>query len=69
MPLNLTCVAVGAPIFNVTWTTPTGTREGSLISIDSVTADNAGAYTCVVTSEGRTANDSVTIGGEGIVQG
>ena len=44
-------------------------REGSLISIDSVTADNAGAYTCVVTSEGRTANDSVTIGGEGIVQG
>ena len=63
MPLNLTCEAVGGPTLNVTWTTPTGQRVGSVISVDSVTADDAGDYRCEVTSEAGTANDSITIRG------
>ena len=64
-PLTLTCEAVGDPNLNVMWTTPTGPRVGSVIFVDSVTANNAGDYTCEVTSDGRTANISVTITGEG----
>ena len=48
----------------MTWTTPTGLRVGSVISVDNVTADNAGEYTCEVTSEAGTTNDSITIRGE-----
>ena len=62
-PLNLTCEAVGGPTLNVTWTTPTGLRMGSSISIDSVTADDAGDYRCEVTSDNGTANGSITIRG------
>ena len=62
--LNLTCEAVGGPTLNVTWTTPTGPRVGRVISIDSVTADEAGEYTCEVTTEAGTTNDSITIRGE-----
>ena len=65
MPLNLTCEAVGGPTLNVTWTTPTGPRVGSVISVDNATADDAGDYRCEVTSEAGTANDSITIKGEG----
>ena len=61
--LNLTCEAVGGPTLNVTWTTPTGLRMGSSISIDSVTADDAGDYRCEVTSDNGTANGSITIRG------
>ena len=63
-PLNLTCVAVGGPTLNVTWTTPAGPRMGRVISIDSVTADDVGEYRCEVTSEAGTTNDSITIRGE-----
>ena len=63
-PLNLTCEAMGGPTLNVTWTTPSGPRMGRVISIDSVTADDAGEYTCEVTSEAGTINDSITIRGE-----
>ena len=66
IPLNLTCEAVGGPTLNVTWTTPTGLRVGSVISVDNVTADDAGDYRCEVTSEAGTANDSITIRGEGV---
>ncbi len=48
----------------MTWTTPTGPRVGSVISVDSVTTDDAGEYTCEVTSEAGTINDSITITGE-----
>ena len=48
----------------MTWTTPTGPRVGSVISVDSVTADDAGDYRCEVTSEAGTANDSITIRGK-----
>ena len=64
IPLNLTCEAVGGPTLNVTWTTPTGPRVGSVISVDNVTADDAGDYRCEVTSEAGTANDSTAIRGE-----
>ena len=63
MPLNLTCEAVGGPTLNVTWTTPTVQRVGSVISVDSVTGDDAGGYRCEVTSEAGTANDSITVRG------
>ena len=63
-PLNLTCEAVGGPTLNVTWTTPTGPRVGSVISVDNVTADDAGEYTCEVTTEAGTTNDFVSIRGE-----
>ena len=66
-PLNLTCEAVGGPTLNVTWTTPTGPRVGRVISIDSVTADDAGEYRCEVMSEAGTTNDSITIRGESVV--
>ena len=66
-PLNLTCEAVGGPTLNVTWTTPTGPRVGSVISVDNVTADDAGEYTCEVMSEAGTTNDSITIRGESVV--
>ena len=62
-PLNLTCEAVGGPTLNVTWTTPTGPRVGSVMSVDSVTADDAGDYRCEVTSEAGTANNSISIRG------
>ena len=48
----------------MTWTTPTGPRVGSVISVDNVTADDAGDYRCEVTSEAGTANDSTAIRGE-----
>ena len=52
----------------VTWTTPTGPRAGSVISVDNVTADNAGEYRCEVTqAEAGTTSDSITIRGESIV--
>ena len=63
MPFNLICEAVGGPTLNVTWTTPTGRRVGSVISVDSVTADDAGDYRCEVKSEAEAANDSITIRG------
>ena len=66
-PLNLTCEAVGGPTLNVTWTTPTEPRVGRVISIDSVTADDAGVYRCEVTSEAGTTNDSISIRGESVV--
>ena len=66
-PLTLTCAAVGGPTLNVTWTTPTGPRVGSVISVDNVTADDAGEYGCEVTSEAGTTNDSITIRGESCV--
>ena len=66
-PLNLTCEAEGGPTLNVTWTTPTGPEVGSVISVDNVTADDAGEYTCEVTTEARTTNDSITIRGESVV--
>lgn len=47
------------------WTTPTGLRVDSVIIVNNVTANNTGDYTCEVTSDGRTANISVTITGEG----
>ena len=65
IPLNLTCEAVGGPTLNVTWTTPTGPRVGSVIFVDIVTADDAGDYRCEVMSEAGTANDSITVRGEG----
>ena len=49
----------------MTWSTPTGRRLGSVISVDSVTADDAGEYRCDVTSEAGTATDSITTRGEG----
>ena len=64
MPLYLTCEAVGGPTLNVTWTTPTGQRVGSAVSVDSVTGDDAGDYRCEVMSEAGTATDSITVGGE-----
>ena len=67
--LNLTCQAVGGPTLNVTWSTPTGRRVGSVISVDSVTVDDAGEYRCDVTSEAGTANDSITTRGEGDLLG
>ena len=51
----------------MTWTTPTGPRVGSVISVDNVTADDAGEYTCEVMSEAGTTNDSITIRGESVV--
>ena len=66
MPLYLTCQAVGGPTLNVTWSTPTGLRAGPVISVDSVTADDAGDYRCEVTSEAGTATDSIPIRGEGM---
>ena len=63
--LNLTCEAVGRATLNFTWTTPTGPRLGSVISVDNVTANDAGEYRCEVTSEAETTNDSITITGEG----
>ena len=66
-PLNLTCEAVGGPTLNVTWTTPTEPGVGRVISIDSVTPHDAGEYTCKVTTETRTTNDSITIRGESVV--
>ena len=65
MPLNLTCEAVGGPTLNFTWTTPTGPRVGPVITVDNVTANDAGEYRCEVTSEAGTTNDSITIRGEG----
>ena len=53
----------------MSWTTPTGRRVGSVISVDNVTAVDAGDYRCEVTSEGRAANDSITIRGEGFTAG
>ena len=50
----------------MTWITPTGRRVGSAISVDSVTANDAGDYRCEVTSEAGTANDSIPIRGEGM---
>ena len=67
IPLNLTCEAVGGPTLNVTWTTPAGPRVGRVISIDSVTANDAGEYRCEVTSEAGATNDSITIRGESVV--
>ena len=67
IPLTLTCAAVGGPTLNVTWTTPTGLRVGSVISVDNVTADDAGEYRCEVTTEAGTTNDSITIRGESVV--
>ena len=64
MPLYLICEAVGGPTLNVTLTTPTGLRVGSVISVDSVTADDSGDYRCEVTSEAGTANGSITIRGK-----
>ena len=69
IPLNLTCEAVGGPTLNVTWTTPTGPRVGSVISVDSVTADDVGEYRCEVTSEAGTTNVSITIRGEEVLMG
>ena len=63
--LNLTCEAVGGPTLNVTWTTPTGPRMGPVITVDNVTANDAGEYRCEVTSEAGTTNDSIPIRGEG----
>ena len=53
----------------MTWTTPTGPRVGSVISVDNVTAVDAGDYRCEVTSEAGTAKDSITITGEGFTAG
>ena len=64
-PFNLTCEVVGGPTLNFTWTTPTGPRVGPVISVDNVTANDAGEYRCEVTSEAGTTNDSITIRGEG----
>ena len=50
----------------MTWSTPTGLRAGPVISVDSVTADDAGDYRCEVTSEAGTATDSIPIRGEGM---
>lgn len=66
--INLTCQAVGGPIRNVTWTTPAGPRTGSVISVNSVTADDAGIYRCEVVSEAGTTSGSIFIIGEGIKQ-
>ena len=66
-PLNLTCEAVGGPTLNVTWTTPTGLRVGSVISVDNVTADDAGEYRCEVTTEAGTTNHSITVRGKSVV--
>ena len=49
----------------MTWSTPTGPRVGPVISVDNVTANDAGEYRCQVTSEAGTTNDSITIRGEG----
>ena len=65
MSLSLMCKAVGGPTLNVMWATPTGPRVGSVISVDSVTADDAGDYRCEVKSAGGTANDSIAIRGKG----
>ena len=62
--LNLTCKAVGGPTLNVTWTTPSGPRVGSVISVSNVTDEDAGDYRCEVTSEGGSVNDSITITGK-----
>ena len=64
MPLNLTCEAAGGPTLNFTWTTPTGPRVGPVIIIDNVMADDAGDYTCEVTSEAGETNSSIAISGE-----
>ena len=69
MPLNLTCEAVGEPTLGVTWTTPTGPRMGPVISVDSVTADDAGEYRCEVIPESSAANSSITISGERVTEG
>ena len=63
--LSLTCEAVGGPTLNFTWTTPTGPRVGSVISVDNVTANDAGEYRCEVMSVAGATNDSITIRGEG----
>ena len=65
MPLNLTCEVVGGPILSVMWTTPTGPRMGSVISVGSVMTDDAGEYRCEVMSDRSTTDDSITIRGEG----
>ena len=52
-------------MLSYTWTTPTGPKMGSVITVDNVTADDAGEYRCEVTSEAGTTNDSITIRGEG----
>ena len=67
IPLNLTCEAVGGPTLNVTWTTPTGPRVGSVISVNNVTADDEGEYRCEVTTEAGTTNDSITVRGKSVV--
>ena len=67
--VDLMCEAVGGPTLNVTWATPTGPRVGSVISVDNVTADDAGEYTCKVTTEAGTTNDSITIRGESSMDG
>ena len=64
LTLNLICEAVGEPTLNVTWITPTGKRVGPVISVDSVTAGDAGDYTCEVTADDRSASSSITIRGE-----
>ena len=66
-PLNLRCEAVGGPTLNVTWTTPTGPRVGSVVSVNNVTADDAGNYGCEVMSEAGTTNHSIPIRGESVV--
>ena len=53
----------------MTWTTPTVPRVGRVISIDNVTADDAGEYTCEVMSEAGTTNESITIRGESSLDG
>ena len=56
---------MGGPTLVVTWTTPTGMEVGSVIYVDSVTADDAGEYRCEVTqAEAGTTNESITIRGE-----
>ena len=67
IPLTLICAAVGGPTLNVTWTTLTGLRVGSVISVDNVTADDAGEYTCEVATDAGTINDSITVRGKSVV--
>lgn len=64
--ITLTCEVAGGPILNVTWTTPAGPRTGPIISVDSVTADDAGVYRCEVVSEAGTTSSSIAIIGKWI---